>query len=242
MTIKSLYEYFAHNPNGNWIVEPQNASFLYSLIKKNPNIKRVLDLGTGIGLSASTAALAMEGRDYHIDSLEQYDKCIKIAKDLIPKEFKVNIIKSEAVLWTTKYMPHISMSIYKDIPSWDYDLILNDGPGPWQEGDNWIDLNNGTIQKATIEEKIKPGTLIAYDGRISSIKTIERYFSDNFYIVKTAYNKFDDFNVLEKKDVPFSFCDTQLKLMEERGYFSEPKTVKEPKKQESLSPKEPAPQ
>ena len=149
MKIESLYKLFKSHPESNYIMEYQNVVLLYKFIKNNP-IKRILDLGTGLGLSASVCALALKDKgetDYHIDSLEQFDKCIKIADKLIPLELKehITIHKSETKVWQHPKIPYQFFSNYETLPEGDYDLIINDGPCFWLEGDTFVDLPNGTI-------------------------------------------------------------------------------------------------
>jgi len=230
-------------------MEWSNAEELYADIVDNPHIKRVMDFGTGIGCSAAVISLAFQKRgekNYHIDSLEQYDKCVKLANELIPKELKENItvIKTEGKIWTTDYIPYTSFYNYKDVPGWDYELIINDGPAPWLNEDkrNYIDLPNGTITEALIDEKIKAGTLIAWDGRLTALRILERYFGDNFYLTHPAKLPNGDFNVIERKDNKLEFSDTRLKTAQQLGYFNEPKPELRKELQVSSSLKPPIPQ
>ena len=221
--IKNLYKLFKEHKEGRWIMETPNVESLYVLIKSYP-IKRVLDLGTGIGCSAAIIAQTLLDKgetDFHIDSVEQFDKCIKIANELIPLELKkyITIHKSNALLWTTEKIPYETFSIFETLPEGDYDLILNDGPAPWQEGENYIELPNATILKMLLEDKLKPGTLIAFDGRISSIATLERYFQDNFKLVMPTKNT--DFNVIRRQDNLVLFYDQRLKVMRDSTYFKD---------------------
>ena len=71
MQLQSLFNYFKSHPESSWLMEPQNCQKLYEFVMKHP-IKNVLDLGTGIGLSASVVALALKDKgekDFRIDSL-----------------------------------------------------------------------------------------------------------------------------------------------------------------------------
>ena len=222
MSLKTLHDYFVGSPEGQWVMKRQNAHALYEFVKKHP-VKRVLDLGTGIGCSAAVVALALKDKgetEYRIDSVEQFDKCIKIANELIPPELKdhITIYKSEAMVWQTDKIPHQSFSIFETLPEGDYDLIINDGPSPFMEGEHYIDLSNGTITKMLLEDKIKTGTYIAWDGRIVMLKTLERYFGDNFCLMPAVNS---DLNILERKDAPVSFKDELLERMRHTTYFNE---------------------
>jgi len=214
MNFKSLYNLFRSHPEGNWIVKPYNAETLYNLIKSNP-VKKILDLGTGIGLSASTIALAMEEKkepDYEIHTVEQKEKCHRLAQELVPEELKKNIkfYLSKFTIWQTDKIPYQYFSTYESLPENDYDFILVDGPGPEPIDGNFIDLPpNGDIIKLLLEDKIKPKTLVFFDGRIQSIRIVERYFSDNFYLILSD----PDYNVLERKDNPVNLNDSKLEMM-----------------------------
>jgi len=209
-----------------------NAQRLYDFILKNP-IERVLGLGTGIGLSDAVIALAWEhkGIKGHIDSIEQYDKCIKLANELIPVELKeyIEIHKSEPEVWSTPEIPYQFFSVYKTLPEppeGGWELICNDGPSPFMEGENYLDLPNGTIQKMILEDKIKVGIKIIYDGRVVSLKILERYLGDNLSLLFIP-PRGEDFVVLERNDKPLIVRDDKLDAMRNQTtYFSPAKSIK----------------
>ena len=212
-----------------WIMQYYNAVKLYKFCKEH-DIKRVLDLGTGIGVSAAFVALALKekGVDYHIDSLEQFDKCVDLAKKLIPKELQENITiyKANAVIWEDFNTPYLPYSVFDYIPEEDYDLIINDGPSFWAAGNYLIDLPNGTVTKMLLEGKIKPNTFIVWDGRISMLSLLEKYYSDNFELYLASKPGQDDMNILKRKDNSIKFQDEKLKaLLEETTFFNEKKTT-----------------
>jgi hypothetical protein len=221
LNIKNLYQYFSTHPEGAWVMNWQNAFELYKFIKSH-DVHKVLDLGTGIGLSASVMALAFSEKgekDFHIDSVEQFEKCIKLADELIPEPLRANISlhKANPIVWETEQIPYTSFSIHDKLPEGDYDLIINDGPGPFLEDGKYIDLPNGTIHKLLLEGKIKSGTFIVYDGRLTSLRLIERYFGHNFYLHPRTTK--GDFNVIERKDNLVECLDDKLPAMEQMGYF-----------------------
>jgi len=86
-----------------------------------------------------------------------------------------------------------------------------------QSKHHYIDLPNGTIIKLLLENKLKAGTYIAWDGRLLALRSLERYFSSNFYLIKFANDT--DFNVIERKDNLILFEDKTLKIMKENNYF-----------------------
>ena len=226
--ISVLWKHFREHPEGNWVMIWENCRELYKFLRETPNIKRVLDLGTGVGCTAAITAMALEdkGEDYHIDSLEQFDKCIKIANELIPEELKKNItiIKSEAEAWQTELMAYKYFSVYKTVPGWDYDLIIQDGPAPWLEEGKYVEIPNGTITKAVLEGNLKPGTLIAWDGRLAALRILNDTLRDNFYIYKVPAYAGGDYNVIQRKDNELKFFDQRKEQVRLMGYFDDPKT------------------
>lgn len=198
-----------------------NAQYLYKFIKENP-VKRVLDLGTGIGASAAVMALAFQDKgetDYHIDTVEQYDKCVRLANQLIPEELRKNISFHEVkpTVWEHEKIPYQYFSIYQTLPEGEYDLIVNDGPAPWlDEKKGYVDLPNGTIHKLVSEGKLKPGTKVVYDGRLTSLKLLERYFAGNFTL-NFVPPRGMDFYVLERKE-------NELEVKDERYHEVEKQT------------------
>jgi hypothetical protein len=225
MNIQTLYRHYAQNPESAWIMRYDNALDLYKFIKEN-NIKRVLSLGTGVGYSDAVIALAWKDKgveDGIIDSMEQYDKCIKLANEMIPEELKkyINIIKEEVTLWVSKEIPYQYFSVYKSLPDKEYDLIVNDGPAPFlDEQGNYVELPNGTIHKLTLEEKIKPGTFVIYDGRVSSLNLLERYFDTCYCVVKVP-SPGSDFFLLERLNSPAKAIDTRYEAMKKQTLYFE---------------------
>ena len=227
MQLKNLYNHFASHKESQWIMKAPNAQALYQFVKEH-KIKKVLDLGTGIGFSSAIIALALKDKgetDYHIDTVEQFDKCITIAKKMIPDELQKNITfhKSEAVVWQTDKIPYQVFSIYETLPEGDYDLICNDGPSPMLLDGHFIDLSNATITKMLLEDKLKAGTFVVWDGRFHMLAILERYFADNFYLARPA-QRGDGLNILEKKDTPVIFKDSKLEAMKQFTYFKDENT------------------
>lgn len=221
MTLKALYNSFAIRKEANWIMKPQNAQLLYLFVKRH-NIKRVLDLGTGIGVSAAVIALALKDKgetDYHIDSMEQDEKCIAIANDFIPDELKTNLTihHAQPVIWENSATPFRYFSIFESLPEGPYDLIINDGPGPFLKDGVLVDIPNGTVTKMLLEEKIPKGTYVLWDGRIAMLGILERYYGDNFYLVNPADQA--DLTVLERKEGAVVFRDELYDAMKSLGYF-----------------------
>lgn len=214
MTLKSLYNTFAKHEEGQWIMVWDNARKLYDFVLKHP-VTEILDLGTGIGASAAVMALALKdkGVEGHIDSLDQYEKCVKLAGSLIPEELQkyISIHHVPVKAWSDDKMKYMSYSIFESVPEKSYDLIVNDGPAPFLDGESYVDIPNGTITKMLMEERIKPGSFVIWDGRLVALSLLERYFGNNFYLIPPERGS--DLNIIERKDNPVEFKDSKLESM-----------------------------
>lgn len=222
MNPTALYHLFATHPNGMWTLDPYFADRLYGLVKEYKP-KRILDLGTGIGASAALAALALKDagvEGFEIHTIENTEWLIDLAKEITPEELKENVTyhASPAVAWQDPNTPYQYFSTYQELPEGDWDLLIHDGPGPFLEGEHFIDLPNGTINKMLQENTLKAGTKIIWDKRLKALKILERYYGDNFYVVENMPQR--GFYVLEKKDLPLRVDDTDKKTHEMAGYFN----------------------
>lgn len=223
--LRDLYNSFTKSPEAAWIMTFPNAVDLYNFITQCP-IKKVLGLGTGIGLSDAIIALAWKNKgekEAKLITVEQYDKCIRLAKELIPKELQtyIEFFKSEPTVWANDKLPYLYFSVYKELPSIEggFDLIINDGPSPFVDAKGYyVDIPNGTIHKLTLEDQIKPGSYVIYDGRVSSINLLERYF-DKCYYICTVPKLGSDFFLLERKSSPVEVLDVKYEAMKNQTIY-----------------------
>jgi len=146
---------------------------LDKLIKQN-KIKKVLELGTGVGVSTASIAYSLP-EDGQIDTLEQFEKCINIAKIVIPAELRKKITFHHSDSEVFSPLKYIYLQKYKFLPEGDWDLVVIDGPGPYREGDYVVALAGGDFIE--LIKKTKPGTLFFIDGRKSMVKLIDRFYS-----------------------------------------------------------------
>ena len=233
MTLGNLYAFFAQHPEGAWIIDWPKAHLLYNYVKEHP-IKKILDLGTGIGATASICALAMVNKgeqDYEIHTVEQFEKCHKLAQQLIPPELKEHTTfhLAKPIVWNEERIPYQYFSIFEKLPEppeEGWSMVLCDGPGPFLENDRYIDLPNGDIMKMLLEGKLKKGQLIAWDGRILAGKLLERFFSENFYLAFSGEGT--NFRILEVKNPEAKFLDDEFEGIKMGGYFKEATNVGPP--------------
>jgi tRNA1(Val) A37 N6-methylase TrmN6 len=147
---------------------------LDKIIKKY-KIKNILELGTGIGSSTLSMAYSLPP-DGHIDTVEQFEKCIERAKQIIPKKYKdkITFYRSEAEIFQPfKYLNTLA---YKELPRGDWDLIVIDGPSFQMEGDYLItSLPRGDIIR--LIETLKDKTFIYIDGSLVTRKLLKRFYS-----------------------------------------------------------------
>lgn len=222
MSFKSLYNFFVSQKEASWILKPESAMKLYRFVKNN-DVKNVLDLGTGIGLSAAIISLASKekGIECHIDTVEQTEKCFKLSQELIPEELKANISfhRIDPVLFEIPEIPGHHFSKFKELPNSGegFDFLLTDGPGPWlNESSHLIDVPNADVLILHKEGKIKAGTKIYFDGRVRALAILERFCEKNFYLIEEPNRE----NILERKDNPVIFEDKLKKELGMMGYFS----------------------
>lgn len=193
--IKKLCKLYMNHPEGNWTVSCDDAKTLYNLVKKN-DFRTILDLGTGVGLSAAAMALATKGT---VDTIEQFKKCYDIALKITPENIKEKIffhLSKPEVFYTDqiKYQP---FSIYKELPKKDWDLIHIDGPGAWLENEFVITLPNGDLIR--LLETMKLNTLVVIDGRRLTVQMLMKYFKEYFISVKAPTGQ----TYLMRNNTPF---------------------------------------
>ena len=228
ISFKSLYNAYAQHPQGSWILKPDSAITLYRFIKKN-DVKNVLELGTGIGLSTAVISLAIKEKSgpgpsvgYKIVTVEQFEKCHKLAQELMPPELKelVDFKLSETTLWEHPDIAATQLANFKELPEQPeggWDLIVVDGPGPYlDEKGRLVESPNGDVLRLISEGKLKAGTKVYFDGRLAALGLIERFYGDNFFLLEDASRR----NVIERKDNELKFDDYRIKTYTRSGYFN----------------------
>ena len=217
--LKELYDIFQRSPHGRWIVDFGDYEKLHDLIQSRKP-KQILEIGTGIG--AATALLAKYS-DAQIDTVEQFEKCITIAKDLIPLELqsRINFYQSPCEVFQMEGIPFVFLQRHLTLPVGDYDLVVIDGPGPYKDETGYlVDLPGGDF--ISFIYTTKPGTIFYVDGRKAMVSLMDRFFSRYLALVdnqaKHALFMRTSAEVPEDRD-KLELIDKREDWLRKRGYF-----------------------
>ena len=182
--------------------------------------KRILDLGTGIGGSTACMARASRGKAF-IDTVEQLEKCIRIARELIPAKYlsHISFHHSEVEIVEFPEIPYRHFIRYQNLPQGDWDLVVIDGPWLKFEKDKLIDLPAADI--FALLPQLKEGCLIYLDGRLE-LKSVIKRFYHSYLEVEEEEEEEDRFTIWKRNTKPFSgLDDALLEKMKTFGYFDE---------------------
>lgn len=179
--IKEIRDLFRKTGEAKWAMGFDDCINLSRIIKENKT-ERVLELGGGIGVSTACIAYSLP-ENGHVDTLEQFEKCINIAKRVIPETLKKKITfhYTESVVFEP--FKYIHLQKYRFIPEDDWDLVVIDGPAPYLEGDYIVALHGGDFVE--LIKKTKPGTLFFIDGRKTMVKLINRFCSKYLEVLES---------------------------------------------------------
>ncbi len=179
--LRKLYSVFRNSPHGTWICGFDDYQKLHQLLAElKPG--RILELGTGIG--AMTAIMAAAAPEARVDTVEQFEKCIRIAKQLVPAQLQERITFHYAVpgVFRVEAIKHQTFQRYEKLPEGDFDLVVIDGPGPYLDGDEYlIDFPGGDFMQAI--RQTKPGAHFYIDGRKHMAGLMMRFFSRYLEVV-----------------------------------------------------------
>jgi len=170
--IREIWKRFASHPEGKWIISLNDALNLARFaVEYKP--KKVLDLGTGIGASAAVLKYILP--DAEVISVEQFEKCIKIARPFIYSVVgkPVNIVHCEPEVFELEEVPETKFSGYKNLPEGEWDMVIIDGPGDFLHNGHLARFPNGDIFR--IIDNIKPGGIVYVDGRSETVQLIGRF-------------------------------------------------------------------
>lgn len=183
-TLTSLYAVYQNSPEGKWIIGKNDACALYELIRAYQPTN-VLELGGGIGASAAIIACAMERGT--ITSVEQFEKCIRIANQLTPPDLAKKIIFVYAppvAFKDERISPYQYFSNFDHLPTQQgpFDFLIIDGPGYWVENKQLIKLPNGDLFK--LIPHLAPGAKIYIDGRKPALILYKRFLHNYVRVIQ----------------------------------------------------------
>lgn len=229
--IEAIWLKYKSTLEGTWIMKIKEVLTLIRILKQyKPN--HILELGTGIGCSTELMAFTLP--EASIYTVEQNQRCIDIAKTMIPDSMHERI-----------YFKHAKVGILKplfEISPWQYwlsytafdwrnpDFILIDGPGPMlgkatdDEGQAWsglAELPGGDI--FNMLPLMKEGTIIYIDKRKYMVLLIKRFLSQYLEIMeedKTGHIIFKrNKKQIPKDSVEFKYRDKSFHTLMHYNYF-----------------------
>lgn len=208
-----LYDSFRKIRGGKWVLGYDDWKRVDRIVRQyKPTY--ILDLGTGIGGSA--VCIARASKDAVIHTVEQLEKCIRIAKELIPQEFQNQIIFHHSDIKIVEFpeIPLRRFIQYKNLPQGEWDFILIDGPWLTFENEKLIDLPGSDV--LSLFPGLKTGCLIYLDNRRELRVLMERHL----YSYLDTLAKDDRFIFWKRNSKPFSgFDDALLEKIKTYGYF-----------------------
>ena len=181
--LQEIYDIFASSPDSGWIVSWKEAKKIHQLIKIR-NSKNALELGTGIGTAAAIMANAM-GENGKVTTLEQSEKCLHLARMLIPPELKrkINFVLSEPCVLSLPILKQgEKISGYKKLPVefGPFDFVLVDGPGTFEENGEKVRHPNGDL--FSLIPHIIPHGIVFVDNRKKALAFYLKYLLEYFTV------------------------------------------------------------
>lgn len=218
--IENLYLKFYNHEQGKWVVPIEFVIKVHELIKEYKPTQ-ILELGTGIGALTATMSASLENG--MITSVEQNEKILNLAKELIPFSLQDKITfhrVSSAVMRFKEVDPYRYWSGFMPFPWIKWDLVVIDGPGPFLVGDNLVDLPNGDL--INLLPKLAPKTKIIVERRNEARKLYKRFLGWYLDILEenSTYTLYERTNEVLNEDFSnFTNSDRVRGRLEELGYF-----------------------
>lgn len=206
----SLYSIYKKSPEGHWIIGKNDAIALYEMVKTY-RPKNILELGTGIGAATAIMALASDMQT-KITTVEQFQKCVDIARDLTPKELQKKITFVYAPPYAfrdNRVSEYQFFSGFKMLPTdkGPFDFLLIDGPGFWVENNRLVKVPNGDFIR--LIPYLTPGCKIYIDGRKPALTLYKRFLNPYFRMIEETKK----FALLERTNEP-AVSDADLKIID----------------------------
>lgn len=207
---------FKEHPEGAWTIGLTDCANIYNLVRQE-RPKKILDLGSGIGLTSAVAAMALKDTNTNgqVFSVEQFEKCLKIQDELTPQDIKKYIkqLHYEIEIFQEDYQFYLR---YKNLVQGDWDIIIIDGPGPIRDGDKVIELPGGDFFE--LVKNAEEGTVFYIDQRFEMVKLIRRYTGQYLKLIAQGQG----FHILERNQEPYKgIKDYTFERLKNKGYFNE---------------------
>ncbi len=198
---------------------------LHWLVLKRKAIN-ILEIGSGFSTVFMAHALEILSKNFdkkinfrvdkkfHIYSLDESKKFLKITKKRIPKNLQkyVSLINSRNKL--TEYQGKYATKA-TNIPNISPDLIYLDGPSQYATSENMDGFNLNNISRFPmsadllyIEYFLEPSTFIIVDGRTANARFLKDHFKRNW---SHRHDEKGDCHYFELKEKPLGFYN-KLKL------------------------------
>lgn len=231
--IEQLWLKYHALEQGKWIMGIDRVIKLHEYLKELQP-KHILELGTGIG--CSTEIMAFTCPESSIYTIEQNQKCIDIAKKMIPDSLKERIYFKHSKVAVLKPIyhvnPYVSFSAYvSPFDRMNYDFIFIDGPGPFKalskdhNGETWevlADLPGGDL--IDLLSKSNEGTIFYIDGRKQMVNLYLRHLLHYLEVIENG-PKHTIFKRNERPLSPdlfdFMNSDMTFKYLKDNKYFDE---------------------
>ncbi len=191
--VRKIWSQFNQHPEARWILSLDDC-FNVARLVSDEKPKRILDLGSGIGCSTAVLKFAAE-EDVEVVSVEQYDKCIQISKDMVDG---IDVHQSDVEIFEHESMKYEFLCGYKNIPEGKWDMVVIDGPGDFMHEGDLVRAASGDIFR--IIDDINPGGTVYIDGRPETTHLVNRYMPRFFKLLhQTAA-----FSVFERTELPYN--------------------------------------
>ena len=234
--LESLWLSFKNTAHGDWILGIREANILEGILKKYQP-KHILELGTGIGASAAICAFTCP--DANIYTVEHRQKCIDLAKILVPASLQERIHFHQAqagvinpIYEINPFQYWMGYGEYDWIP---YDFIIVDGCGPIMV--NVKNEEKNEVWRVLAElpgcdvlfclDKMLPGTIVYADKRKLMTHLWDRHLA--LYLEKIESSRLH--TVYKRTERPlkpdfedFLNSDTSYAALLRGGYFDNKKT------------------
>ncbi len=144
-------------------------------------------------------------KKFHVFSLEENKKFLKITKKRIPKDYNKHVSLILAKHKIIYYQQKFASRCF-NLPNISPDLIYLDGPSQYFQNKNLDGFNFNNVSRFPMsadllfyEYYFEPGTLVIVDGRTSNARFLRDHFKRNW---KYFHDEIGDYHVFELNEKP----------------------------------------